>query len=926
MIVIADTYNSKLAAAQAAESLAAARTASGTAVTSAATAQTAASTATAAAATTTAARDTAVTARDEAVAAKDLAVPAASAASAAAATAVEKAWYLSYFNQSKNLFDKRTMLTDTGFDGTTGTKAMAGFCTSDYMPVTPNTQYTRTVAANLIWYAIDKTYLATGSSTDLTVTSPANAYWARVAFATTNAATYQFEAGASATAYVAGGLDLPMLSLRKGNIVDPLQDGQLYRLPITVADRNAITINLASLVVRQEKSFLVKTEDNQYTVAVGADISLASVLTGIFVVVWHKSTNALAVYPYNQLPSYPYGILATYDYTYRRLTSPFPGLINIIYDTTYIADSNSYGFNHPARINRSTDLPEITSEKTGVGGVYFNPIQLIQQKYQKNLVSDPWLTKMNWPSMSSTLKLARGPQGMPVNCSAAYITGANTGGQIYIDISSLGLAAGEELTAFAVIKSDVANQAKLVCGSWNRNTSTNVDGKTYGSRVTATTDPEVVHCVFPLAASGTITDVFFGLSNSTISGSPTSYITGLHLYRGRVKAPAAFESIMYEQLAPDVQKRIMDSNPCSRIMDLFDQPTKKVKVKLLGDSITAGVGGTGYALSTDLAYGGYYQPVRTSTSWANMLLDRIVGQFGHDQYLAANNPNIQITAPMTAANLSHSSGDTGLSAITYNLNGLYPGLGVKCEFYGDHCSVYYTTISNGGIVNVLIDGVQQGTIDTYAATSTKGNEYAITGLTAAKHTLEIQHTNTKNASSTGVYFCFNGVKTPKTITVQNFGVSGQTTKGIYENRATALASDDDLVLIQIGTNDRNSESYPEITKAFLREIIKQAQVNGSQVLLMSTIPSSVASDTLEGRLWHVDDLDTLTRQVAKEFSLPFISNYDCFFRYARETGCTIDDLLSDGLHPNDLGYQVIYENICRHLGLSLIRPGIGDTV
>jgi lysophospholipase L1-like esterase len=52
------------------------------------------------------------------------------------------------------------------------------------------------------------------------------------------------------------------------------------------------------------------------------------------------------------------------------------------------------------------------------------------------------------------------------------------------------------------------------------------------------------------------------------------------------------------------------------------------KIKLIGDSITAGVGGTGYSLSTTLIYDSYYQAKTTGHCWANSLKTFLEGTYG----------------------------------------------------------------------------------------------------------------------------------------------------------------------------------------------------------------------------------------------------------------------------------------------------------
>jgi len=58
-----------------------------------------------------------------------------------------------------------------------------------------------------------------------------------------------------------------------------------------------------------------------------------------------------------------------------------------------------------------------------------------------------------------------------------------------------------------------------------------------------------------------------------------------------------------------------------------------------------------------------------------------------------------------------------------------------------------------GIASVLLDGSVVATVDTYAATrpAASGSMFSVTGLAAGNHTLVIQVTGNKNASSASTY-------------------------------------------------------------------------------------------------------------------------------------------------------------------------------
>src|SRR5204862_217452 len=57
-----------------------------------------------------------------------------------------------------------------------------------------------------------------------------------------------------------------------------------------------------------------------------------------------------------------------------------------------------------------------------------------------------------------------------------------------------------------------------------------------------------------------------------------------------------------------------------------------------------------------------------------------------------------------------------------------------------------------GIANVYLDGTLKGAVDTYSSPGqAKASAYSITGLTSGSHTLVIEVTGTKSASSAGAW-------------------------------------------------------------------------------------------------------------------------------------------------------------------------------
>jgi lysophospholipase L1-like esterase len=384
-------------------------------------------------------------------------------------------------------------------------------------------------------------------------------------------------------------------------------------------------------------------------------------------------------------------------------------------------------------------------------------------------------------------------------------------------------------------------------------------------------------------------------------------------------------SIKENQLDINLSRKL-NANGYLKSLEI-DNPFVRSNIKLVGDSITAGLGGTGYSPTGDIIFVDHQgntkrSNVYTAVCWANMLKTYIEAKYNREFEVAPNSEYITITA--SDAQLRYYS--QAKYGIDLYLKNLTPYGGVKFRFYGDHFSVFCFKVGSGGILDVYVDGVKHSEIDTYGSFAL--TEYQITGLSTDYHDVEIRQTHRKNASSAGYDVYIEYFKIPKIARVKNFGISGITSDYAYLNKEKYIEADDDIIIMQLGTNDRNLGKPPEIIKSYQREFIKYALSQNKKVVAMSACPSTVDSEhytnppTFNGRSFYMLDVDTAVRQVAMEMNVGYISNYDAFLQYTELRGVDISTLLADGLHPNDEGYKIMYRNIVRKLGLSVLQDGM----
>jgi len=165
-------------------------------------------------------------------------------------------------------------------------------------------------------------------------------------------------------------------------------------------------------------------------------------------------------------------------------------------------------------------------------------------------------------------------------------------------------------------------------------------------------------------------------------------------------------------------------------------------------------------------------------------------------------------------------------------------------------------------------------------------------------------------------------------TVVNNACTGRDIEFIINNFDKLVDTDDDLVIVAIGTNNRqqyHSEGEKRDKDEFLAEfygyIIKLNSMfkeAGIRVVFVANIPASEANEQ-DGadywRIFHMDDVNDTYKRASAELGASMISMYDLFNQYIEDNGVTLDSLLKDGLHPNDEGYRIMFELIIEALGV-----------
>lgn len=155
-------------------------------------------------------------------------------------------------------------------------------------------------------------------------------------------------------------------------------------------------------------------------------------------------------------------------------------------------------------------------------------------------------------------------------------------------------------------------------------------------------------------------------------------------------------------------------------------------------------------------------------------------------------------------------------------------------------------------------------------------------------------------------------------TVANRGCAGMTSNNILNNYSDIVPNDADIIFLMIGTNDRVNNISLESTKANIDTIVNRAYTDGKEVILLSPPPATPAHDGGASVVYHLEDLDNMLTSYADAKGLTHYSFFKLFEQYLEYTGKNLTELIEAGgsIHPNDDGYNLMYRNMLRSLGLS----------
>jgi len=174
------------------------------------------------------------------------------------------------------------------------------------------------------------------------------------------------------------------------------------------------------------------------------------------------------------------------------------------------------------------------------------------------------------------------------------------------------------------------------------------------------------------------------------------------------------------------------------------------------------------------------------------------------------------------------------------------------------------------------------------------------------------------------------------LSVFNAGKGGSTTRVARQRFQTdVLRHKPRIIVMQFGINDSAVDVWkdPPATEPRialpefqdnLTAMIALAQKQDAKVILMTTNPLrwTPRLKELYGRPPYLPEqpdgletpflsaFNTAVRQLAQEHEIPLVDVHQAFAKSADTRNVSVEDLLLDGMHPNDGGHEVVTEQLC----------------
>lgn len=146
--------------------------------------------------------------------------------------------------------------------------------------------------------------------------------------------------------------------------------------------------------------------------------------------------------------------------------------------------------------------------------------------------------------------------------------------------------------------------------------------------------------------------------------------------------------------------------------------------------------------------------------------------------------------------------------------------------------------------------------------------------------------------------------------VVNNGIGGFTCQQVYENLDTLAPEGTNVVIMSAGTNDQNKTDKGYAVTGYLRKTILALQGRGIQPILLTNTPTMNATAPN-----NAATVKTAITEAGNDADVTCCDVFSQFNYYLWEHDMELSQVMADVLHPNDTGYEIMFNIIKRELGV-----------
>lgn len=149
-------------------------------------------------------------------------------------------------------------------------------------------------------------------------------------------------------------------------------------------------------------------------------------------------------------------------------------------------------------------------------------------------------------------------------------------------------------------------------------------------------------------------------------------------------------------------------------------------------------------------------------------------------------------------------------------------------------------------------------------------------------------------------------------TVVNNGIGGFTVPQLYANFDSLVGDDATAVIVGIGINNRNTADKKKHITDALVNIVWKALRRGLKCVVLT--PTLIKTGTAVDKN-NDATVNAYVRNAIASGNARYIDVHSELLSFLNLNNISLNSVMSDNLHPNDRGYEIIYNIILKNLGL-----------